>query len=306
MNTPYEPLVSIIIPCYNREKYISQAIESALNQTYPNTELIVVDDGSSDNSVSVIESYGEQIKLIKQANKGVSSARNTGFSAASGDYIIFLDSDDWLSLDIIESHIKTVLKWPEVDICCADSASIRNTNLSQITPSNWPATPENPLELFLLNPPPFPACEMYKAKTISRLGGYDEDMRAFADSSLRLRIILGGGLVVKTKGGHAVYRPVENSITKNALKLHSYALKLIKRLVAEYGHLSNVKALLKERLIRHRLRMWYHILDYHLSYHPISMLKFSYHFFRISRRDPSYLLFILRDQPWRRDRSNIF
>lgn len=77
---------------------------------------------------------------------------------------------------------------------------------------------------------------MYRKNAVKRHGGFDEDMKAFTDSGLRLRIALNGGLVVRTEGGFAIYRPVENSITKNSLKIHFHAIKLVKKLLAsEYA-----------------------------------------------------------------------
>ena len=72
------PLVSIIIPCYNREKYIKDAIDSAINQSYNNIEIIVIDDGSVDNSANIVKSYGDKVKYFYQVNRGSSSARNNG------------------------------------------------------------------------------------------------------------------------------------------------------------------------------------------------------------------------------------
>src|SRR5271166_4603387 len=88
--------VSIIIPCYNREKFIREAIDSALSQHYENAEVIVVNDGSTDNSWDIIESYGNKLNAISIDNRGVSAARNVGISAARGEYVTFLDSDDRL------------------------------------------------------------------------------------------------------------------------------------------------------------------------------------------------------------------
>ena len=90
------PIFSIVIPCYNREKYIRNSIDSALAQQYENKEILVIDDGSTDASRTVIESYGNKIRAIFTENRGVSSARNTAVSHAMGEYIIFLDSDDKL------------------------------------------------------------------------------------------------------------------------------------------------------------------------------------------------------------------
>jgi glycosyltransferase involved in cell wall biosynthesis len=86
--------VSFIIPNYNHARYVRSAIDSALAQTYTDIEIIVVDDGSTDNSRAVLEEYGNRIRTIFQANAGLSGARNTGVAAATGDYIALLDADD--------------------------------------------------------------------------------------------------------------------------------------------------------------------------------------------------------------------
>lgn len=97
-DTPrHEPLVSVVIPCYNNELYIGEAIDSVLAQDYGNIEVIVVNDGSGDSSEDVIRSFGSRVRLISQENQGVSNARNTGIEAAQGSFIAFLDADDyWL------------------------------------------------------------------------------------------------------------------------------------------------------------------------------------------------------------------
>ena len=91
-------LISVIIPAYNVENYIFRAIESVLNQTYSNYELIIVDDGSTDGTWDIIQSYAKNEKKMvikKQKNSGVSKARNAGIEIAKGDFLVFLDSDDW-------------------------------------------------------------------------------------------------------------------------------------------------------------------------------------------------------------------
>lgn len=92
-----KPLVSAIIPNYNYANYLREAIDSVLSQTYQNIEVIVVDDGSTDNSREILQDYGERIKVIFQKNQGVSPARNNGVKASKGELIAFLDADDfWL------------------------------------------------------------------------------------------------------------------------------------------------------------------------------------------------------------------
>ncbi|MEX2336156.1 MAG: glycosyltransferase family 2 protein [Fulvivirga sp.] len=94
-NAKEGPLISVIIPCYNHELYLGQAIESALSQTFPNVEIIIVDDGSSDDSAKIAKSY-HQVIYFFQENQGSSAARNTGIILSQGDYIVFLDADDYL------------------------------------------------------------------------------------------------------------------------------------------------------------------------------------------------------------------
>ena len=92
-----EPLVSVIIPNYNYENFIVRTVESVFSQTYKNFEIVVVDDGSNDNSIKVLNTFGNKIKIIEQENAGVSAARNNGVKNSTGDYIAFLDADDvWL------------------------------------------------------------------------------------------------------------------------------------------------------------------------------------------------------------------
>src|SRR5688500_14994406 len=97
-------LVSVIIPCYNHGHYLQVAIESILQQTYPVFEIIVVDDGSTDNTKIVAQNY-PQVKYIWQKNQGLSASRNTGIKNCSGDWVIFLDADDWLYPDAIETNL---------------------------------------------------------------------------------------------------------------------------------------------------------------------------------------------------------
>ncbi|MDT0647438.1 glycosyltransferase family 2 protein [Zunongwangia sp. F260] len=114
-----ESLVSVCIPVYNREKFIKNAIESVLNQTYQNFEIIVVDDGSKDDSIFIVESFSdERIKLFKnKVNKGVVFTRNRYLEEASGDYIAILDSDDFWLPTKLEKQINFLNENPEYGIC---------------------------------------------------------------------------------------------------------------------------------------------------------------------------------------------
>lgn len=103
-----KPLISIIVPVYNAENYIIQCIDSLINQTYNNIEIILIDDGSTDKSAQIITEYLRQesrIKFFQQSNKGPSAARNFGIQECKGKYLAFLDSDDWLDLNTFEELV---------------------------------------------------------------------------------------------------------------------------------------------------------------------------------------------------------
>src|SRR5690606_1422900 len=108
-------LISVVIPCYNYGHFLPIAIESVLNQTYLNKEIIVVDDGSSDNTAEVATSY-EEVKYIYQKNRGLSAARNLGAAHSNGEYLVFLDADDWLYPKALEINAAYFRKKPSLKL----------------------------------------------------------------------------------------------------------------------------------------------------------------------------------------------
>lgn len=108
------PIVSVIIPCYNAEKYLSQCVDSIRNQTLKQIEIICVDDGSTDATLEILRSYQTQdsrIRLIQQKNAGAGAARNAGMECASGEYLSFLDADDFFEPDMLEKAVEAAEKW---------------------------------------------------------------------------------------------------------------------------------------------------------------------------------------------------
>lgn len=106
--------ISVIVPIYNVEKYLRRCIDSIINQTYRNLEIILVNDGSLDGSLDICKRYEKldsRIKLINKKNGGLSSARNEGLKIATGDYISFIDSDDWINEDMYESLLSNAIKY---------------------------------------------------------------------------------------------------------------------------------------------------------------------------------------------------
>lgn len=131
-----DQLISLITPMYNGTKYISQTIDSVLNQTYEHWEMIIVDDGSKDNSAKIVENYSlkdERIRLIRQSNGGSASARNNALKNAKGRYICFLDADDLLDCCFLEKQLN-FLRSKNVAIVYASYRRIDESNKEILKP----------------------------------------------------------------------------------------------------------------------------------------------------------------------------
>lgn len=111
------PKVSVIIPAYNAEAFVSQAIDSVLEQTYPHIEVIVVNDGSTDATPEILETYKSKIRIISQSNRGLPVARNAGLKHVTGTLISFLDSDDLYTKDRLEAQVHCFLENDDLDVC---------------------------------------------------------------------------------------------------------------------------------------------------------------------------------------------
>jgi glycosyltransferase involved in cell wall biosynthesis len=200
--------ISIVIPTYNRASFLKEAIDSVLSQTYRNFELIVVDDGSTDDTPKLLSSYGEKIKVIKKANKGPSAARNRGIKAAKGGWIAFLDSDDVWKPGKLEKQVQFIKDNPEIKICQTEEIWIRNGK--RVNPrkkhemhSGW--IYEQCLPLCIVSP----SSVMIHRDVFEKVGLFDETMLACEDYDLWLRIaphypicLVREKLIVK-QGGHA-------------------------------------------------------------------------------------------------------
>jgi glycosyltransferase involved in cell wall biosynthesis len=114
-----KPLISCIIPVFNGERYLAEALDSILAQTYRPIEIIVVDDGSTDGTRELVASYGDQVRYLWQPNSGPATARNQGLSAASGEFVAFLDADDLWHPEKLERQLARFDARPDLDVCVA-------------------------------------------------------------------------------------------------------------------------------------------------------------------------------------------
>ena len=184
--------ISVIIPMYNSERTIEKALDSVVGQTYPaHYQIIVVDDGSSDRSAELVERYAEahpsaDIRLIRQSNGGVSSARNAGMRAATGQWIALLDSDDqWLpdktriQMDILSRH-------PQIDLL---GSNVTGAKTRILWKTKNKLSPIHVWELFIKWHPPTPTI-IFKSDILEEIGQYNESMRYAEDGEFLLRICM--------------------------------------------------------------------------------------------------------------------
>lgn len=168
------PLVSIIIPIYNAQQYLKKCISSVCYQTYTNLEIILVDDGSKDDSAIICNKFSKKDKRIRtynRENRGVSSARNFGISESKGEYIFFLDSDDWLPRCAIQKLVEGILK-NNADICYGDTrlVGVFNEKSAKKTKTLYFEGKDNFLMIrYMDNMYPGPCAKLYKANIIKNL-----------------------------------------------------------------------------------------------------------------------------------------
>jgi glycosyltransferase involved in cell wall biosynthesis len=147
MMTSTNSLISIIIPVYNCEQYLEEALESVLNQNFKPLDIIVIDDGSTDRSLSIAESYVPQIRVFQQPNLGAAEARNNGIKNANGDFLAFLDSDDvWLT-DKLSSQIELFTENPNLDMVFGGVEQFLSPELEQDHNTPTVAIKKHPLGL---------------------------------------------------------------------------------------------------------------------------------------------------------------
>jgi glycosyltransferase involved in cell wall biosynthesis len=202
------PLVSVIIPTYNRGWIVQEAIGSVLDQDFTDYELIVVDDGSDDNTPALLAAYGSAITVLDQPNRGVSAARNHGIAAASGQLVAFLDSDDlWLPRKL-STQVEFFKDHSDAAISQTQERWIRNgvrVNPGQRHRKFSGMIFEHSLALCLVSP----SAVMLKKSLFDDVGVFDEQLPACEDYDLWLRIscrypvhLIDAPLIIK-RGGHA-------------------------------------------------------------------------------------------------------
>ena len=222
-------LVSIIIPCYNAEKYIAETIQSVINQTYKNWELIVVNDGSTDNSLNIITEFAandSRISFIDKKNTGVSDSRNKGIEKAKGDFIAFLDADDVWDFQYLEKQIENLqsnrftISYTACQLINHKGEKIQKHIRGENNPQ---------LNDFLLQNGNYntnPSGIVYKRQCFNEVNGFDLNLSNNADQDILIQMLAKGNTIGYIDELLWNYRIHDNNMSKNIVVLEKDTLYL--------------------------------------------------------------------------------
>lgn len=237
------PKFSVVIPCYNSEKTISEAVDSVLKQSETDFELIIVDDGSTDGTSRIVSSMeDDRIKLVRQQNCGASAARNAGISASRGDFVAFLDHDDMWFPSFLEKAAEVLQKEPQTDMIVADQ--FWQTRPGEFDGTfyecaNFDASKKSMAfeDLIKRNVISTSACIVRK-ETLLQCGCFDETLKVAEDYLLWLTIAARRNKIVVLKEPMGVSRRhTSGSLVKDKLKMAEYGLLCLDKFFKENGRL---------------------------------------------------------------------
>src|SRR5258705_3055544 len=220
------PLVSIVVPAFNVDWCVRRAIDSVLAQSFPEWELIVVNDGSTDDTRSVLASYGQALRVIDQENRGMSAARNAGIRAARGSLVAFLDADDYWLPDKLSRQVDLMQAKPDIGFC-STSARIENPDGEFLNLWQFRHESTNVLQtLFVENAAIAGGCSavVVRKSLLDRVGLFDERLRGFEDPDLWIRLAAVAGYACIEEALVVVMRR-ENNVSRNLHEMRKAALR---------------------------------------------------------------------------------
>jgi glycosyltransferase involved in cell wall biosynthesis len=231
--TLWPPIVSVIIPCFRQAHFLRDSIESALAQTYPHVEVVVVDDGSPDQTSAVAASY-PTVRCVRQRNRGLSSARNTGFMESTGSYLVFLDADDRLTPDALRLGISELTAHPECAFVAGEHCLIDELGNPMPSAPRPVVSRASYLELLKTNFIWCPGSVIYRRSVLAAVGTFDPSLRSAEDYDLYLRIARQFPIWTHR---HIVaeYRFHQSAMSRNSSRMLKFAVKVLR---AQRRHLN--------------------------------------------------------------------
>jgi glycosyltransferase involved in cell wall biosynthesis len=224
--------VSVVIPCYNGARYLREALDSALAQTYGDVEIFVADDGSTDDSVAIATSYGARVRCLRQANAGPSSARNLALGAATGEYVALLDADDVQHATKLARQLDVLRTRPEVSVVYCGWRLIDGTG-RELPERGWPRVEGELLDQLVLGNLVHPVTVVLRRDLVDRVGGFDERRPVNEDWDLFLRAGRAGARWACVDQALCDYRVHPGQSHQRLALVHAVAREILDRFFAD-------------------------------------------------------------------------
>lgn len=229
-------LVSIIIPAYNQAHFLAEAVQSGLDQTYPHVEVIVVDDGSTDDTAQVGQSFADaRVRYVYKENGGLSSARNEGLRQARGDYISYLDSDDYFHPQKLEILLKTIQEKPEIGLAAGQAIPVDESgnHIGKLFDKPLPTD----LKELLLGNPLHVGGVLVRRSWQDQVGFFDETLRSYEDWDMWLRLALAGCQMEYVDQPVSYYRFHQAQMTRDGRQMTTATFAVLDKLFANDSEL---------------------------------------------------------------------
>ncbi len=269
-----QPKISIIVPVYNTEKYLTTCLDSLINQTLKDIEIICVNDGSTDDSLKILKEYARKdsrIKILSKENEGLSAARNDGLRAASGDYIGFVDSDDWIDLDFYEKLYTAAAKYNSEAACANIMRFGKNKEKHRLKYVKEEFFTDNeaklkaagiPLNNYVWN-------KIYKKESLVKLDIPFIEGKAYEDIPWSIRVIYGLKGLVTVPDTNYYYRRTSSSIRLSKKQKYNLDCEYGEKIMIDFAMKNGLDNLLRGYKMSKRER---------IRFCNINLLKIFYYY----------------------------
>jgi glycosyltransferase involved in cell wall biosynthesis len=227
--------VSIVMPCYNQGLYINEAVESVLSQTHKDVECIVVDDGSTDGTPEIVERYGGRVLLVRQENAERSAARNAGIARASGDYIAFLDADDYIIPEKIAEQLSFLEAYPEYDAVYSrvryfeENGRRRYYSARRIIPTGMIVRDLVFGNCMTIHSP------LMRKSAVERIAGFDPALNRYEDWDFFMRLAFSGTHFAFLDRYHAYCRVHPGNTIRDRVRMFEAKWRVAEKLVRDFA-----------------------------------------------------------------------
>ena len=247
------PLVSVIMPAYNFAPYIGDAIRSALAQTFTDFEVIVVDDGSKDDTADVVRELARQdprIQLVQQSNRGLAGARNSALRAARGELFALLDSDDLWEPEFLAEQVAILEAQPDVDIVTGNGWYLGGTRHGNVARPYPDTRPDPDLSSIIGDEWSVFIMSVFRRRVYTTVGPFDEAMRSNEDYDFWLRAAVAGCTFVRNDRPLGYYRVREDSLSASNVRMLRGILHVYTKLRPEIADRHREMAILQRQISR--------------------------------------------------------